>query len=157
MSPAESIAPGGRRPGLAPAKPPRSRTRPARRVRNSRAAAEAIEHYESAHRLGLDRAELYQNLGSALVDSRNIGGAIDAYRQAIERNPEDATTHRDLNKLLWEQELLDSYLDSYRNALDQRPGSVQLRLDYAMALNQKEEFEEAELADEEEEPEEDPP
>lgn len=113
-------------------------------LRMKQRAAEAIEHYESASRLGLDRAELYQNLGSALVDTQQITGAIKALQNAIERDPEDVTSHRDLNKLFWEQELLDDYLNSYRRALEQRPGLAQLRLDFAMALNQSEQFEEAE-------------
>ena len=107
-------------------------------------ATDAIKHFESARRLGLDRAELYRNLGSAQVDSLDIGGAIDSYRAAIKRDPGDIISHRNLNTLLWEQELLEDHLKSYREALVKHPASEQLAMAYAVALNQKGAFEEAE-------------
>lgn len=112
-------------------------------LRARQRAADAIKHFESARRLGLDRAELYHNLGSARVDSLDIASAIDSYRAAIKRNPEDIISHRNLNTLLWEQELLGDHLKSYREALLGRPASEQLAMAYAVALNQKGEFEEA--------------
>lgn len=113
-------------------------------LRMMQRAGEALTHLDSARRLGLDRAELHQNMASTLVDAGDITGAMDAYRRAIERDPADALSHRDLNKLLWEQELLDEHLRSYERALAMHPGAVLLRRDYAMALNQRGEPEQAE-------------
>ncbi len=105
---------------------------------------EAIRHYEIARGLGLDRAELYQNLGSAQQDIKDINAAIEAYRMAILRNPEDMVSHHLLNTLLWEQELPEGYLQSYREALSRCPASESLALAFGTALNQQEEYAEAE-------------
>ncbi len=105
---------------------------------------EALEHYETARQLGLDRAELHHNIGNAQIDMQQAGHAINAYRAALQQNPADLDTHRNLNSLLWQQDLLDDYLKSYRDVLDKNPTAQPLRLAYATALNQKESYAEAE-------------
>ncbi len=105
---------------------------------------EALEHYAAARAAGLDRAELHHNIGNALIDTQQAGPAIDAYREALARNPEDPETHRNLNSLLWQQDMLDDYLASYRDVLEQQPEAEQLRLAYATALGQLEDWEKAE-------------
>ena len=105
---------------------------------------DALRHYDAAKRLGLDRAELYLNMGNALVDIQEEHAAIDAYRAAVTRNPFNIDNHLNLNSLLWQHELLDDYLASYREALDQDPGAESVRRAYAIALNQKDDFEAAE-------------
>ncbi|HZW60322.1 MAG TPA: putative 2OG-Fe(II) oxygenase, partial [Woeseiaceae bacterium] len=86
---------------------------------------------------GLDRAELYFNIGNACIDDRDVDGAIDAYRAAVERNPADLASHRNLNSLLWQQQRTDEYLQSYRDVLQRKSSLVAVRLAYAMALNQQ--------------------
>jgi uncharacterized protein (TIGR02466 family) len=105
---------------------------------------EALKHYQKARGLGLDRAELHHNQGNALIDLHDAPGAIDSFREAVKRNPLDLDSHRNLNSLLWQQELLDDYLKSYRDALDRHPTATDLRLAYAMALNQRQAHEDAE-------------
>jgi uncharacterized protein (TIGR02466 family) len=105
---------------------------------------DALKHYETARELGLDRAELYLNIGNALADTQDELAAIDAYRSAVIRNPLDLDSHRNLNSLLWQHELLDDHLASYRDALQREPGAEAIRRAYAIALNQTEDFEEAE-------------
>ena len=105
---------------------------------------EALQHYDAAKRLGLDRAELYQNMGNALIDVQDELAAIDAYRNAVARNPADLDSHRNLNSLLWQQDLLEDHLKSYEDALNRDPSLESLWRAYAIALNQKEDFEEAE-------------
>jgi len=104
----------------------------------------ALEHYETARKLGLDRAELYLNIGNARVDTQDELAAIDAFRNAVARNPGDLDSHRNLNSLLWQQDLLDDYLASYRDALHRDPTMENLWRAYAIALNQKEDYEESE-------------
>ena len=113
-------------------------------LRLQQRSSEALEHYKTARSLGLDRAELYHNLGNALVDTLDPNGAIDAYRAALEQNPTDLYSHLNLNGLLWQQDLLEDYLKSYKDALDKHPAAVELRVAYATALMQQEEFEAAE-------------
>jgi uncharacterized protein (TIGR02466 family) len=103
----------------------------------------ALEHFETARELGLDRAELYLNIGNARVDTQDELAAIDAYRNAVARNPGDIDSHRNLNSLLWQQDLLDDYLASYRDALHRDPTMEHLWRAYAVALNQKEDYQEA--------------
>ena len=113
-------------------------------LRIKQQTTEAIEHFQTARRLGLDRAELYQNLAGAQVKAGDIGAAIDAYKAAVQRNPDDIVSHRYLNTLLWEQEILDEHLESYKLALVKMPGSEQLYCAYAIALNQRQDYAEAE-------------
>ncbi len=105
---------------------------------------DALKHYDAAKRLGLDRAELYQNMGNALIDLQDELAAIDAYRSAVARNPADLDSHRNLNSLLWQQDLLEDHLKSYEDALNRDPSLESLWRAYAIALNQKEDYEEAE-------------
>lgn len=105
---------------------------------------QALTHFAEARRLGLARTELLHNQGSALVDLGRIDQAIEAYRAALQADPLDLRSHQDLNKLLWEQAELDGYLASYRSVLAEHPDAVDLRLQYAVALRQREQNEEAE-------------
>jgi uncharacterized protein (TIGR02466 family) len=105
---------------------------------------ESVKHYQSARRLGLDRAELHHNMGNALIDLLDVGGAINAYKAALERNPGDLDSHRNLNSLLWQHGFKEDYLKSYQRILAAQPGAIDLRLAYAMALNQQEMFDNAE-------------
>lgn len=105
---------------------------------------QALEHYGSAQELGLDRAELHHNIGNANIDIQRAGPAIDAYREALKRNPGDLYSHKNLNSLLWQQDQLDDYLRSYTDALESDPEAELLRIAYAVALNQKDDHEEAE-------------
>lgn len=107
-------------------------------------SAEALDHYEAARRGGLDRAELYHNIANARADCLDLSGAIDAYREALKRNPLNIDTHRNLNTLLWQQEHLDEYLQSYEAVLTRQQRALDLRVAYAVALNQRESYEAAE-------------
>lgn len=100
-------------------------------------AKQALERYRSARELGLDRAELYTNIGNALIDDMDADGAIEAYREAVTRNPLDLDAHKNLNSLLWQNNRHDQYLDSYRSAINTHPDVPQLRVAYAVALNQQ--------------------
>lgn len=95
---------------------------------------EALSHYLTAARLGLDNYQLSHNIANAYSDMGDLQSAISFYSKAIQQNPGYVESHKNLNELLWETGDEDKLLNSYFYGFDRTQNNQDLKLAYARSL-----------------------
>jgi tetratricopeptide (TPR) repeat protein len=104
---------------------------------------EAVEVYETAIGLRSDGAEVYHNLGDALLKLQRWEDAVAAYQKAIELNPEFSWSYNNLGDGLRELQRWDEAAQAYQKAIELKPDFALSHHNLGDVLVKKEDWENA--------------
>ena len=79
-------------------------------------------------------AEMYNNLGNALLGQGNLEESIQAYQQAIRLQPDYAEAYSNLGNVLREQGKLEESIEAYQQAIQIQPGSAETHNNLGLIL-----------------------
>ena len=81
----------------------------------------AIDNYKKALKIKPDYAEVYVNMGSALMGRGDLEAALDSYKQAIKIKPNYAEAYNNMGIALESKGDQEAAIDSYKQALKIKP------------------------------------
>ena len=97
-------------------------------------ASEAVGYFERAIAAGQRSAQLYSNLGIALVRTNREDEAIVAYREALTINPNNSVLRFTVGSLLLKREKFEEAIEEYRAGLALVPDSPEAHNNLGGAL-----------------------
>jgi tetratricopeptide (TPR) repeat protein len=101
---------------------------------------EAIGFFRAALALRPDSTAVYNNLGIALQNQKDLPAAIDAYQKALALAPQSARTWNNLGVALYDQKDLPAAVDAYQKALALDPQDAQVWYSLGNALREQQDL-----------------
>lgn len=111
---------------------------------NAGSSDEAIKHYRAALSFNPDFSLAHNNLAVLLQSHGDFANAISHYSAALKLNPDLPQAHNNLGILFLQNGRLDEGIAHLRQALRLNPENRETLINLAMALNQRENWPEAE-------------
>lgn len=104
---------------------------------------DALATLQRAAELLPDDAEMHNNLGNALRDTKQFDGAAASFRRALKIKPDYAEIHNNLGNVLQDLGQLDGAVASYRKALEINPRIVEAHNNLGVVLRELRQFDDA--------------